>query len=138
MIGFFIMGLMHLKITLSYQYCAELMENNHKQISLTFISMFDTAQIGVCCFYLLYIDTNLIKYLKGMFCIGTVAFVLFLVLIPESPRYLFMKNPMSKEAIRVLNYIAWFNGSSKRVPEDSIMDNIHQVIKDNNQLNISK
>jgi len=33
-----------------------------------------------------------------------------------------------------MNYIAWFNGSDKRIPEDAVMDTLYQVIKDTNQL----
>lgn len=88
-------------------------------------------------FYILKIDSNLVAYVRNWYLLGVVAYVLFLFVVPESPRYLFMKNPQSEEGIKVLNYISWFNGSKKRVPSGSVMDNIHQVIKDNNQLNVT-
>ena len=136
-LGFFLLGVFHLKITLSYQYCAEFLENRHKQMALTFISLFDTASIGLSMFYMLQVDNNLVAYVRNWYVMGVVAYFLFLVIVPESPRYLFMKNPQSEAGIKVLNYISWFNGSRKRVPLGSVMDNIHQVIKDNNQLNLT-
>jgi hypothetical protein len=52
--------------------------------------------------------------------------------MPESPRWLFLKKGANnKEAIRVFNYIAWFNGSKMRVPENAVFDIIGQVIEEN-------
>ena len=54
------------------------------------------------------------------------------MIIPESPRWLFInKGNKSKEAINVLNYIAWFNGSQNRVPENAMFDQIGQLIDEN-------
>ena len=49
---------------------------------------------------------------------GIFGILLYFLIAPESPRYLFM-NKKSKEAIDVLNYIAWFNFSRLRIPEDA-------------------
>jgi hypothetical protein len=53
-------------------------------------------------------------------CIATVLYICF---IPESPSWLFMNDSKSEEGIKILNYIAWFNGSNLRVPDDVIVEN---------------
>lgn len=40
------------------------------------------------------------------------------MLIPESPRWLF-SNQKDEEGIKVMNFIAWFNGSEKRIPPNA-------------------
>jgi hypothetical protein len=46
-----------------------------------------------------------------------------MLFIPESPRWLFQnEGKKSKQAIKNLNYIAWVNQSSLRIPEDSCFD----------------
>lgn len=55
-----------------------------------------------------------------------------MIFIPESPRWLFLKKGTNnKQAIDVLNYIAWFNGSKLRVPKDAVFDILGQVVEEN-------
>ena len=49
---------------------------------------------------------------------GAVALMTVVIAMPESPRWLLL-NGKTKEAIANLNYIAWFNGSSERIPENA-------------------
>jgi len=69
-----------------------------------------------------FVSKNTQHFLEITFYIGAIAVVLFVLFIPESPRYILMKNPNDKEGIRILNFIAWFNGSKFRVPEDACFD----------------
>lgn len=64
------------------------------------------------------------------FILGTVATFLYILVVPESPRWLFLKDPQSAEGKKVLNYIAWFNGSKKKIANDAVMDNIGQLLQD--------
>lgn len=57
-----------------------------------------------------------------MYIIGIIAVILYCLFIPESPRWLFNKDFKSKEGIKILNYIAKFNGSMFRVPKGAVMD----------------
>ena len=51
---------------------------------------------------------------------GTLCIIIYLLFIPESPKWLFEKEgTSSKKAITILNYIAWFNNSEYRVPFDA-------------------
>jgi hypothetical protein len=46
----------------------------------------------------------------------------FVLMVPESPKYLFMKNPKSQKAINIMNYISKFNGCKMRISPEGIMD----------------
>ena len=55
--------------------------------------------------------------------LGIVCSIIYLWIIPESPRWMFLKKGGNcQEAIKNLNYIAWFNGSSYRIPENAVCD----------------
>ena len=71
-----------------------------------------------------FIDRDTQSVLGMMFIIGTFGIALFIFFIPESPRYIFMKDPTSLQGIKILNRIAWLNGSPYRVPEDSTFDQV--------------
>ena len=134
-LGFLFEGVFHLKNPISYLHCTELLPSEHMEMAVTLMQFFDTSSIVISCFFFLYVDNYSNHFLMYIHILGVTASILFMLFIPESPRHLFMKDPKSKEGIKVLNYIAWFNGSKFRVPDDAEMDNIHQVIKDTNVLN---
>ena len=50
---------------------------------------------------------------------SVVALLIVLIFNLETPRWL-LHNGRTREAIETLNYIAWFNGVSERIPEDSV------------------
>jgi len=63
--------------------------------------------------------------------------ILYLLIVPESPKWLLIKKgSRSKEAIKVLNYIAWFNGTTYRVPPNTEIE-IDDIEKLPKQLNLS-
>ena len=59
--------------------------------------------------------------------VGTVATLVYMLIIPESPRWLFLNN-RHDEGINNLNYIAWFNGSLKRIPLNAQFDFLEQAV----------
>jgi len=59
---------------------------------------------------------------------GIAATTLYLIYIPESPRWLFAKDFTSKEGIKILNYIARFNRSDFRIPKNAVMDIVGQLL----------
>jgi hypothetical protein len=92
----------------------------NKNTALTMISAHDSCTLLLACSLMKFYkpDIKLAFYLH--FTLGLVAFVLFYFCIPESPKWLFLKKGSSnKKAISVLNYIAWFNGSDMRVPDNA-------------------
>lgn len=137
-IGYFFQGVLHQKFTVARMYATEMMENKHKKMAITVFSLFDACLMATYCGVLMHLQPDVIFMMKVHYTIGATACLLFFIAIPESPRYLFMKDPQSLQAIKILNYISWFNGCEKRIPETAMMDNIHQLIKDNDQFNDAK
>ena len=75
-------------------------------------------------------DLNLI--FKCHWMVGSVAIVMYMLIVPESPKWLFFKEGASSQrGIDALNFIAWFNGSKYRVPSCAKLDVIGQAIMDN-------
>lgn len=71
----------------------------------------------VACAFFKFYKPDLNMILNIHLYVGIITTILLMLLIPESPRWLFLKyGPTSKEGIESLNYIAWFNGSNKRIP----------------------
>ena len=102
---------------------------------------FDASNLMVACLIFKYVTGDMQTVLSIYFAFTVLACILFFAIIPESPKWLFMKRGRnSQEGIKTLNYIAKFNGSKKRLPKDGVFDLIGQVIDENiaDQSNISK
>jgi len=56
-----------------------------------------------------------------MHYLGTTAVILYIILIPESPKFLFV-NDRREEGIAALNRIAVINRSTFRVPPNAKLD----------------
>lgn len=130
-IGFFLIGFFHLKISLSYTYAVELVPESSKQIVLTIISAYDACSLLIACSIMKFYKPSENIVMQFHFVSGLIALILFALIIPESPKWLFMKKGTNcREAINILNYIAWFNGSELKVPEDAVFDVIGQAIEE--------
>lgn len=74
---------------LSYTLIFELVPKDHKSFCASFINTVDSLTIfGNALFYYI-VQADAIFYMKIAHHVGTVATILFLILIPESPRWLF-------------------------------------------------
>jgi MFS family permease len=90
-IGFFLQGLFHLKITVSYTHVLDLMPTNSKSFVATLITAFDSATPMFACLYFKFVEKNIDKVLKIHFCYGCIACISYIAFIPESPRWLLLK-----------------------------------------------
>ena len=127
------MGIFHLKISLSYTYALEFVPNAWKSTMTTLITAFDSGSPLFACIFFKFFRPDEELLLKIHFWFGFAGCIVFLIFIPESPRWLFLsKGANSAEAINVLNYIAWFNGSSMIIPQDATFDIIGQVLEESN------
>jgi len=109
----------------------ELMDSASKMTASTFINGIDASTPMFACLYFMYVDNNVESLLQTWYYIGCIIIVLYVVFIPESPRWQFMKDSKSKDAIRNLNYIAWFNGSKYRVPNNAVFNFVDEDILNN-------
>ena len=113
---------------LSYSHCFELVPINYKKFCSTFINTLDILTFTVIPSYLMFVSRDAVEYLKLVNTFGIVATILYLALIPESPRWLF-QNGRDEEGIEVMNYIASVNGSEKRIPPNAQFDLLEEVIQ---------
>ena len=84
----------------------------------TSLTSFDSATMGILCFYLFFINRNLEQLLMFMSVVAAICFGLSFFLLPESHKWLLAVGK-TREAIQVFNYIARFNGSEKRITQDA-------------------
>ena len=103
---------------LSYTHMFELSDEKSKAFCGTFLNTMDVLTFTIEGLYFENVDRNAIQYLQTVFLLQAVGVALYLILIPESPRWLLLQE-RQEEAIDCLNYIARFNGSKKRIPSDA-------------------
>ena len=109
----------------------ELLPEKNKSVGPTAINFLDLATVLSCCTLMFFGIRDMDLIIKGFYFIQALCCLLYFLIIPESPRWLFMQNSNSREGIIALNYISWFNGSNVRIPEDAIMDKVGQIIDEN-------
>ena len=103
---------------LSYTHMFELSDEKSKAFCGTFLNILDILTFTIEGLYFEYMDRNAIQYLQTVFLLQAVGVALYLILIPESPRWLLLQERQA-DAINCLNYIASFNMSKKRIPSDA-------------------
>ena len=90
-LGYFIQGLCHLKISTSYTHALELVPESYKSMVFTLILSFDATSILIASIFFKYVDPNETRLLEYHFYGGCASLVLYILFIPESPRWLFQK-----------------------------------------------
>ena len=122
-LGLFIMGFFHHKSNLTYTHGVELVCDKYTNLIPTIINSWEVSLFMQMGLFYKYYSRDAQLFLNISFVVGLINCVLYLLLIPESPKWLFMKKGSnSQEAIAVLNYIAWFNSSTFTVPNDAYFD----------------
>lgn len=61
-VGYFLMGMLHLKITVSYTHMFELIENEHKGFCATVINTVDGATLGITGFVFQFVTQDGVKF----------------------------------------------------------------------------
>jgi MFS family permease len=93
--AFFILGFLHIKITLCFNHCQEFFCTKYKAITPTVLTIFDEASIMIFALYLLFVRNDTHYILTYFFYPAVASFVAFIIWIPESPLFLFLKDPKS-------------------------------------------
>ena len=71
------------------------------------------------CFYFLFISRDWFPLMMTMTVLGTIALLVLVFVLPESPAYLISKGKTG-EAIEALNFIGRVNGVNSRIPRDTV------------------
>lgn len=130
--GLFVMGFFHQKSNLCYTHGVELVEDKYNNVVQTALNAFDCTLFIQMGFFYKYFSKDAELLLQISFWVGALSSVLYLLFIPESPKWLFMKKGSNcQEGIAVLNYIAWFNGSKYVVPKEAHFDAVGQIMQEN-------
>ena len=115
MAAFILYGLSQLRTMVMYIWMTEFVESRHVAAVNTSLTSFDSATMGVVCFYLLFIGRDIEKLFILMALLASAAFLVCAFVTPESPKWL-LSVRRREDAIGVLNYIAKLNGSKTRIP----------------------
>jgi len=111
-------GLFQIKNSVSYVWLFECVYSKQKPLACTCINSFDALPMLVTCIYFAFISKHWFPLELVALLVGTAALIIVVFAMPESPRWLLL-NGKTKEAIKNLNYIAWFNSSTQRIPENA-------------------
>lgn len=116
--GYMLMGCATTKNSISYVWIFEMVESKHKSWCCSFVNSVDTLTMVVTGLYILFISKNWFALEFSMWLIGIGNLILISCFMPESPKWLLITGQIS-EAIQQFNYIAAFNHSSNRIPENA-------------------
>ena len=111
----------------------ELVDDESKSLCATIINSNDILTFGYIGLTLMFLTPNLQGLVEVMFMVHTVLVLIYILLAPESPRWLLINNKR-EEAISVLNYIGRFNCSKNRIDERAEFDLIGQAIRQSKTL----
>jgi len=119
-LGLFMLGLLHTKASASYAHIIELVADKDKSLSISLLNAFSCSAYFWIGLYYQFVDPNTDNFTHFYFVVGASCCLLYLLVTPESPQWLIMKNGNNcQKAIANLNYIAAFNGSPNRISHDT-------------------
>lgn len=118
--AYLILGVGRLKDSQCYVWLSECFPFRLKSTAFTIINIVDASPMFVTCAYIYFVSRD-IRTINEIVYYIVVAALLLTVICPESPRWLIV-NGRRKETIATLNYLAKYNGSTKRIPEDAIFE----------------
>ena len=118
LIAYLVFGFSQMKSSLCYVYLFEFVHSRDKSFACSCINILDALTPAIAGIWFLLIDLDVYPLYIGIVFVCFLAYLTILLLNLETPMWL-LHNGKTKEAIDVLNYIAWFNGVDYRVPPDA-------------------
>ena len=106
----------------------ELVPENKKEFCTTTINLVDCAVLFIMGTFIMLGFKDLAGLVEIINLYYTFIVIIYLIIAPESPYYLFIKD-RRKEGIDALNYIAWLNGSNNRINSNAQFDMVSEIIK---------
>ena len=94
------------------------MHSRDKPFACSCINSLDALTPAIAGVFFLFVELDVTLLYVIIVSISCVAYLSILILNLETPMWL-LHNGKTKEAIAVLNYMSWFNGSEYRIPEDA-------------------
>lgn len=91
-VGLFMQGFMHMKIMLAYSHMFELTDETNKGFCAMVIQMIDISALIVQGIIFMSFSKNAVLTMQVYWAIGTIATILYIFFVPESPRWLFINN----------------------------------------------
>ena len=113
----FLLGFSSIKNSQTYVWSTDCVPLRRRPDVITIINIIDALPALTLGIWFLFFGNHWLTYALVMLAINYSAFILG-IFCPESPRWLLL-NDRKAEAIEEINYMAKFNGSSKRIPEDA-------------------
>lgn len=90
-LSYFIQGLLHIRTTSIYQHCYELLPSEQKSVATTFINMVDQLGLFIVAICLKFLTKDIDQVFMYNFVMGLIATLIYIVAIPESPKWLLLK-----------------------------------------------
>ena len=122
---FFVMGFANLKNSQSYVWASECVPFERRSKAFTVINVVDAFPTLITGLFYLLVARDWFTIYAINVAVSFLALLLAFV-CPESPRWLLYNNRQA-EAIDALNYMAKFNGTEERIPEDTVFQETLQV-----------
>ena len=101
-----------------YAWLFELVNHRHKSWTNTCLNLLNFMTIMFAGIYFLFISKDWAPLFYTLYFFAIVSNLIVAIVCPESPMWLLLQGKR-QEAIKVLNYMAWFNGSKNRIADDT-------------------
>ena len=137
--AFCILGLCQLKNTVCYVWIADLVPSRNSNACSIAMTSNDAFTLACVCFYFLVISRNWFPLFMMMTVVGTIALLVLVFVVPESPANSLHKGRVG-EAIEALNLIGRINGMKARIPKDAVFQEAvtqgrnESLVRDNRSL----
>ena len=126
-VGFFLIGLTCNKNSIACVWGSECVPLAGRSKVFSIINVVDCTPPLIFGLYCLFISRDWYPIYLATVIVNVIGLLLVLIL-PESPRWLIYGNKR-EEAIKQINYMAWFNGNDKEtyIPEDATFEETAKV-----------